>query len=247
MNLLHELVLRDIKKKYRRSVLGIFWSILNPVLIMLITSFVFSHLFRFEIQDYPLYLITGQVMFNFYSEATNFAMGSIIENGGLIKKTYVPKYLFTVSRVMSSLVNLALTLPAVLFIAVVTGSSISWHFLLCLLPLAALFLFCSGIGLFLAAVTVFFRDVYHLYGVVLAALSYATPTFYPLTIIPEQYRHVMYFNPLTYYLDAFRDCVYLDAVPQAKGLLMCFLIAGLALLVGAWTFRKCQNKFILYV
>ena len=247
MNLLHELVLRDIKKKYRRSVLGIFWSILNPVLIMLITSFVFSHLFRFEIQDYPLYLITGQVMFNFYSEATNFAMGSIIENGGLIKKTYVPKYLFTISRVMSSLVNLALTLPAVLFIAVVTGNPLSWHFLLCLLPLSALFLFCSGVGLFLAAVTVFFRDIYHLYGVVLAALSYATPTFYPLTIIPEQYRYVMYFNPLTYYLDAFRDCVYLDAVPQVKGLLMCFLIAGLALLIGTWTFRKCQNKFILYV
>ena len=122
MNLLHELVLRDIKKKYRRSVLGIFWSILNPVLIMLITSFVFSHLFRFEIQDYPLYLITGQVMFNFYSEATNFAMGSIIENGGLIKKTYVPKYLFTVSRVMSSLVNLALTLPTIILISVYTVS-----------------------------------------------------------------------------------------------------------------------------
>lgn len=247
MNLLRELVIRDIKKKYRRSVLGILWSMLNPIMIMLIMSFVFSHLFRFDIQNFPMYLIVGQVMFNFYSEATNFAMGSIIENGALIKKTYVPKYLFTISRVMSSLVNLSLTLPAIFIIALITGNPISWHFIVCLVPILMLFFFCMGMGLFLAAVTVYFRDVYHLYGVILAALSYATPIFYPMTIIPENYRYVMYFNPLTHYLEALRACVYLDTLPSLMNIGICGLLAALMMLVGGYAFKRCQDNFILYV
>lgn len=247
INLLRELVIRDIKKKYRRSVLGIMWSMLNPIMIMLIMSFVFSHLFRFDIKNYPMYLIVGQVMFNFYSEATNFAMGSIIDNSALIKKTYVPKYLFTVSRVMSSLVNLALTLPAIFIIALVTGNPISWHFFVCLIPILLLFFFCMGVGLFLAAVTVYFRDIYHLYGVILAALSYATPTFYPVTIIPESYRYVMYFNPLTHYLEALRDCVYLDKLPSLTNIGMCGLLAVIMMVIGSYAFKKYQDNFILYV
>lgn len=246
-NLLRELVIRDVKKKYRRSVLGILWSMLNPIMIMLIMSFVFSHLFRFDIANYPMYLIVGQVFFNFYAEATNFSMGSIIENGALIKKTYVPKYLFTISRVMSSLVNLAFTMPAILFIAIVTGNPLSWHFLFSIVPIFLLFIFCMGVGLFLAAAAVYFRDMIHLYGVIIAALNYATPTFYPITIIPEKYRYVMYFNPLTHYLDAFRDCIYLDKLPSFMNISMCALMAGIMLLIGAYVFKKCQDNFILYI
>ena len=246
-NLLRELVTRDIKKKYRRSVLGILWSMLNPIMIMLIMSFVFSHLFRFDIRNYPMYLIVGQIMFTFFSEATNFAMGSIIENGALIKKTYVPKCLFTISRVMSSLVNFVLTFPAVLAVAWITGNPVSWRFFVCLVPTFFLFLFCLGVGLFLAATTVYFRDIYHLYGVILAALNYATPTFYPITIIPEKYRYVMYLNPLTHYLDAYRNCIYTDALPTLQNIGMCAVWSVAALLIGIYAFRKCQDNFILYV
>lgn len=194
-----------------------------------------------------MYLIVGQVMFNFFSESTNFAMGSIIDNGSLIKKTYVPKYLFTISRVISTMVNLLLSLPAVFAIALVTGNPISWHFIFCLVPVFLLFIFCMGAGLLLAAAAVYFRDVYHLYGVVLAALNYATPSFYPITIIPEQYRYVMYFNPLTHYLDALRACIYLDTLPTFGNILMCAVMAVVMMLVGAYVFKKSQDNFILYV
>ncbi|WP_302163364.1 ABC transporter permease, partial [Veillonella seminalis] len=123
-NLIEELVIRDIKKKYRRSVLGILWSMLNPILMMLITAMVFSNLFRFDIKNFALYLLTGQIIFTFYAEATNFAMGSILENGALIKKVYIPKYLFPLSRVASSGVNLCFTLPAMLVIMLYTGQPI---------------------------------------------------------------------------------------------------------------------------
>ena len=103
--LIHELVIRDIKKKYRRSVLGVVWSILNPLLMMTVTAMVFSTIFRFSVENYPLYLLIGQIMFTLYAESTNFAMSSIIENGSLIKKVYIPKYLFPLSRVISSCVN----------------------------------------------------------------------------------------------------------------------------------------------
>ena len=133
-NLINELVNRDIKKKYRRSILGILWSMLNPLLMMLITAMVFSNLFRFEIKNFALYLLTGQIIFTFYAEATNFAMGSILENGHLIKKVYVPKYLFPLSRVASSAVNLLFTLPAMFAIIFVTGQTISFKIVFCIIP-----------------------------------------------------------------------------------------------------------------
>lgn len=123
--LIHELVIRDIKKKYRRSVLGILWSILNPLLMMTVTAMVFSTLFRFDIKNYPLYLLVGQILFTFYSESTSFAMSSIIDNSGLIRKIYIPKYLFPLSRVVSSGVNLLFTLPSLLIIIIATGQSLS--------------------------------------------------------------------------------------------------------------------------
>lgn len=246
-NLLRELVVRDIRKKYRRSILGILWSMLNPILIMLIMSFVFSQLFRFEIRNYPMYLITGQVVFNFFAESTNFSLGSILENGSLIKKIYVPKFLFTVSRVISSLVNLIFTLPAVVFIAIITGNPISWYIFSCVIAIILLCIFCLGISLFLATLTVFFRDMFHLYGVILTALSYATPIFYPLSIIPEEYRWVSMLNPLVYYLKLFRCSVYENAFPELSLIIICCFLSFFTLVIGGYFFCRNQQKFILYL
>ncbi|MBF1760694.1 MAG: ABC transporter permease, partial [Veillonella sp.] len=140
--------MRDIKKKYRRSILGYLWSMLNPLLTMLITAMVFSNLFRFQIDNFALYLLTGQLIFTFYSEATSFAMGSILENGSLIKKVYVPKYLFPISRVSSSAVNLLFSLPAMLAIMLYTDHEITITLVACIVPLILLYFFCIGIGLF---------------------------------------------------------------------------------------------------
>lgn len=246
-NLLRELVVRDIKKKYRRSILGVLWSMLNPLLIMLIMSVVFSHLFRFEIQNFLLYLITGQVLFSFYAEATNFSMGAIIDNGGLIKKIYVPKYLFVISRVLSSLVNLIFTMPAVIIIILITNNAISWKIFLSLFVVILLFLFCLGVGLILSTIAVFFRDMFHLYTVILTALSYATPIFYPITIIPERYRFLLEFNPLVYYLQSFREIIYYDSIPTMYTISMCVIISCITLAIGFYFFRKKEDKFILYI
>ncbi len=246
-NLINELVTRDIKKKYRRSVLGYLWSMLNPLLMMLITAMVFSNLFRFEIKNFALYLLTGQIIFTFFAESTNFAMGAILENGHLIKKVYVPKYLFPLSRVASSGVNLCFTLPAMLAIIIITGQTISLKLLFCVVPLILLFLFCLGVGLFLSALAVYFRDMFHIYGVALTALSYATPIFYPESIIPEKYLWLVKWNPLYYYLKMFREIVYSNQVPEISLILLCLLLSISAIIIGAAFFKKNQNEFILYI
>lgn len=137
----------------------------------------FSTLFRFDIKNYPLYLLIGQILFTFYAESTNFAMSSVIDNSGLIRKIYIPKYLFPLSRVISSGVNLLFTIPALFIIILFTGQPLNWRMLTFVLPLALFFVFCLGIGLILATMAVYFRDMFHLYGVLINLLSYATPIF----------------------------------------------------------------------
>lgn len=245
--LIHELVIRDIKKKYRRSVLGILWSVLNPLLMMAVTAMVFSTIFRFSIANYPLYLLVGQIMFTFFSESTTFAMTSIIENGSLLKKIYIPKYLFPLSRVISSCVNLLFTLPALIIIILFTGAPLSWGMITFVIPLVLLFFFCLGLGLLLSTMVVYFRDVFHLYGVVISLLSYATPIFYPEQIVPAEYSWLLGYNPLYYYCKAFRASLYSGMIPGSSVLLPCIGFAVVAFLVGSWAFKKYENHFILYV
>lgn len=245
--LIQELVVRDIKKKYRRSVLGVVWSILNPLLMMVVTAMVFSTLFRFDIHNYPLYLLTGQILFTFFAESTNFAMSSIIENGGLIRKIYIPKYLFPLSRVVSSSVNLLFTLPALVLIILVTGQPLTFAMLSFVVPLLLFFIFCLGVGLILSTMAVYFRDMFHLYGVLLNLLSYATPIFYPEKIVPEQFILLLKLNPLYYFFKAFRMSLYDGVLPTAPLLFHCTILAVVAFAIGCFVFKKYQNKFILYI
>ena len=245
--LIQELVVRDIKKKYRRSVLGVVWSILNPLLMMAVTAMVFSTLFRFDIKNYPLYLLTGQILFTFYAESTNFAMSSIIENGGLIRKIYIPKYLFPLSRVISSCVNLFFTIPALILIILVTGQPLTFAMLSFIVPLLLFFIFCLGVGLILATMAVYFRDMFHLYGVLLNLLNYATPIFYPEKIVPAQFDLLVKLNPLYYFFKAFRMSVYDGVLPTAPLLFHCTMIAAVVFIIGCYVFKKYQNHFILYI
>lgn len=245
--LIYVLVDRDIKKKYRRSILGVLWSLLNPLLMMLITAMVFSTLFRFDVENYILYLLIGQVAFSFYSEATNFAMGSILENASLIKKVYVPRYLFPMSRVASSCVNLLFTIPAVLFMMCYTGQYPTIDVLSFAVPLILFLIFALGVGLILSAAVVYFRDVFHLYSVLITALNYATPIFYPEKIVPEEYRFLMEYNPIYYFVKGFREVFYSGGLPSMDNTIICAEIAIIALILGIIIFRKAQKKFILYI
>lgn len=245
--LLNELVARDIKIKYRRSVLGVLWTLLNPLCMMIVLSVVFSNLFKFDIENFPLYLLSGQVIFNFYSDATNNSMGAIIMNASLIKKVYVPKYLFVLSRVISSFINLMASFTALLFVMIFTRAELHYTAFLSFIPLALLVAFSLGIGLILAAVVVKFRDIMHLYGVFITALMYLTPVIYPMSILPPWMKIVVNMNPITNYLVMFRDTMMNNQLPGLTALAVGAAEALAALGIGLYVFYKKQDDFILNI
>ncbi|OCT11126.1 ABC transporter [Paenibacillus pectinilyticus] len=246
-NLLFELVVRDIKVRYRKSVLGLLWTLLNPLMMMTVMTIVFSSLFKSNIPHFPVYFLTGSILFNFHSESTSQALMSIISNASLIKKVYIPKYLFPLSRVLSSLVNLGFAFVALLLVMVFDGAPINATVLLFFIPIVYLILFTTGLGLILSAVTVFFRDISHLYGVLTLLWTYMTPIFYPASIISDHYKWIFKYNPMYYFINFFREIMINGNFPGFVDNLLCFSIGILSMIVGLFTFYKCQNKFILHV
>lgn len=245
--LLNELVSRDIKIKYRRSVLGVLWTLLNPLCMMIVLSVVFSNMFKFEIENFPIYLLSGQVIFNFFSDATTNSMSAIINNASLIKKIYVPKYLFILSRVFSSFINLMASFTALLLVMLAMRVELHWTVLLVFIPLALLVLFSLGIGLILAAVTVKFRDIMHLYSVFTTALMYLTPVIYPMSLLPEWLKWIVRANPITNFLFMFRNVMMYNRLPDIFSVLLGIVEVGTALVIGLYVFYKNQDDFILNI
>lgn len=245
--LVNELVVRDLKIKYRRSFLGYLWSLLNPLMMMAVMSLVFSYMFRFDIPNYPLYLICGQTLWTFFNESTNMAMQSVIGNGALIRKVYIPKYIFPISRVLSSFVTMSFSLAAILIVMLVTRVPITWNMLLLPIPLILLLVFCMGIGMILSALAVYFRDILHLYSVLVMAWMYVTPIFYPVSALPENVAFLFQYNPMYHYVTFFRDVVLYGSFPAWNLWTGCIMFSALALIAGIMVFRKLQRNFILYV
>ena len=245
--LLNELVVRDIKVRYRKSVLGLLWTVLNPLLMMCVITVVFSTLFRQNIPNFPIYYLAGSLIFSFNSEATSNGLYSIIGSASLIKKVYIPKYLFPISKVLSALVNLGFSLVAMFVVMIVTGAPFHATLLLMPLPIFYVFLFTSGLSLLLAAATVYFRDIAHFWGVFVLAWTYFTPIFYPVTILPSFAMKIMQLNPMYHYVTYMRDVVLYGTFPGMKENLICFLIGAVTLLVGLWVFYRKQDRFVLYV
>lgn len=243
--LLTELVSRDIKIKYRRSVLGVLWTILNPLCMMVILSIVFSNIFKFDIENFPLYVLSGQVIFNFFNDATTNSMTSILGAASLIKKVYVPKYLFVLSRIFSSFINLIASYCALLVMMVVTRAELHWEIILSIIPLFMVVGFSLGVGLILAALTVKFRDIIHLYSVFTTGLMYLTPVIYPMSMLPDTLRKIVMLNPLTNYLIMFRDVMFNHTLPSMSGIAVGVLEMILALGIGVFVFYKKQDEFIL--
>ena len=204
-NLLYELVTRDIKVRYRRSVLGVLWTVLNPILMMIVMTIVFSQLFRFEIENFPIYFFCGNIIFSFMVTATNDALQSILGGASLLKKVYIPKYIFPVSKVLSAGVNLFFSYIAMLLVMLATG--VKFHATMLLTPVVALYvmLFSIGLGLILATMMVFFRDIAHLYGVVTTAWMYLTPIFYPESLLGDKSEWFLLLNPMYQYIHYMRS------------------------------------------
>ena len=245
--LLSELISRDIKIKYRKSVLGVLWTLLNPLLMMIVLSVVFSNLFKFDIENFPLYLLSGQIVFNFYNDSTSTAMTAIIGNAALIKKVYVPKYLFVISRVFSSFINLMASFTALMLVMIATRAELHWTVILSLIPLALLMLLSLGIGLILAALVVKFRDIIHLYSVFTTVLMYLTPVIYPMSILPEWLEKIVLLNPLTNILMMFRDVMINNTLFDFCALVTAVVETAFFMAMGLYVFYKNQDQFILNI
>lgn len=245
--LIKQLVSRDFKAKYKRSILGVFWSFLNPLLTMMVQYIVFSNLFRFDIPYYPVYLLSGIIVFNYFSEACGMALTSIIGNATLITKVYVPKYIYPLTRILSSLVNLLISMIPLIIVTMLSGLYPTKAYFLIPFILVCLAMFCLGLGMLLSAAMVFFRDIQFLWGVLTMIWMYLTPIFYPESILPEQIAWVLKINPLYYFINFLRSCVIDGVSPEPVVYVQCFLISLCVLAVGAWVFKKSQDKFVLYL
>lgn len=245
--LIRQLVNRDFKTKYKRSVLGVFWSFLNPLLTMGVQYIVFSNLFRFDIEHYPVYLLTGILMFSYFNEACSLTLISIVSNASLITKVYVPKYIYPLTRVMSSFINFLISLIPLVIVVLISGLRPSWSFLLVIIPMLCIAAFCLGLGMLLATSMVFFQDTQFLWGVISMIWMYLTPVFYPASILPENFRWIIEVNPLYYFIDFMRTCIISGTSPEPMMYVVCFLWAAGMLLIGTQVFRINQDKFILYL
>lgn len=245
--LMSRLVSRNFNTKYRQSVLGVFWSILNPLLTTAVLYFVFSTIFRTETENYIVYLLSGIVVWNAFVEAVNLGMESITGSASIINKVYVPRYIYPLSNVFSALINLLISLIPLVLICLITGLQITKAYLLLPIAILFLFLFASGMALIMATSNVFFRDTRFLWGVVTMMWTYLTPIFYTETIIPEAFRSLYHANPMYQFLLFFRNIFIQGVTPQPINYLYAFIGAVVPLTLGIWFFSRNQNKFVLYL
>ena len=245
--LIEQLVSRDFKTKYKRSVLGVLWSFLNPLLLMTVQYVVFSNLMRFEIEHYAAYLLCGIVIFNGFQDCANQSMHSITGNSTLITKVYVPKYIYPCSKVFSAGINTVLSMIPLLIVSMFSGvyPSFSWF----LIPIGLLFIliFTVGVGFLLSSVVVFFRDIEFLWGVFTTLWMYATPIIYDISILPDWMQKLEIINPMYHLISFMRTIVIGGQSPEPAAYLICLGIGLATVLLGGFVFKKTQDQFILYL
>lgn len=245
--LFQQLVQRDFKTKYKRSVLGVLWSLLNPLFLMTVQYVVFSNMFRFEIDHYVIYLLIGIIFFTFFNDATGQSMASIVMNAPLITKVYVPKYIFPIAKVVSIEINFVISLGILLLAVLLNGLTLKPVMLLIVVPVIGITIFCMGMGLILSALMVYFRDMQFLYGIITTMWMYLTPIFYPESLLADKVAIALKVNPM-YHLIKFTRTVIIDGVvPSAIDFACCLLIPVAVFLVCTAIFRKLQRNFVLYL
>jgi ABC-2 type transport system permease protein len=245
--LLTNLVKRDFSKKYRRSFLGVLWSVLNPLLMAAVVSVAFSKIFRIQTEHYPVYYLTGTLIFGFMSSATSHALSSMLNAAGLIKKVYIPKYIFPLEKCLFELLTTAFTFVAILLIMPALGVSLKPTVLLFWVPILYTLVFSVGLGMMLSAVNVFFRDVEHLYGVLTQAWLYLTPILYPVDVLPDSALWLLNINPMYYNVDYFRRVVMYGELPTLRLNIICASFSIGFLILGLLVFKRTQDKFILHI
>lgn len=245
--LFEELVKRDFTKKYKRTVLGMAWSILSPLMNLLIMWLVFSNFFGNNVDHYAIYLFAGQLVFSYFTDATNLGMNSLVGNAPIFSKVNVPKYLFLLSQNVSSLINFGLTLLIFFAFVAFDGIAFTWKFLLLIYPTVCLIVFNLGVGLILSALMVFFRDMQYLWGILTQLIMWLSAIFYTIDGYPYQTQCLFLANPIYLYIRYFRKIVIDGVIPtlqfHALGAFYALAVFG----IGCYMYKRYNHEFLYYV
>jgi len=241
------LIQRELKVRYKRSAIGFLWTMLQPLLTMLVLQTIFSSIFRFSVQNYPVYVLAGLLFWNFFSQSITASMNSLRGNAALLKKLPLPQAVFPVATVAAGVVNLVLALVPLLVLLVLTGHPLRPSLLFLPVSIALAAIFTLGAGLLLSPLAVFFYDVVELVSVLIVLVMYLTPIFYPMAIVPEEYRWIVRYNPVRSILEVFRDPIYYSKIPPAQHLAVAAAVALIAFVLGYWSFRRSADRIGFYV
>lgn len=245
--LFEQLVRRDFTLKYKRTVLGILWSVLSPLLNLLITGIIMSHFFGSNIDHYIVFLFIGQLLFSYFTDATNLGMTSLLENAPIFSKVNVPKYLFLLSKNVSSLMNFLITLVLLFGAILIDGLPITWKYISLLYPICCLILFNIGLGLILSALFVFFRDMQYLWGIFTQLLSWMSAIIYKIDTFSQTAQNLFLLNPMYLYIRYFRKIILENTMPSVAFHVLAGFYAIVVLLIGAHMYKKYNHEFLYYV
>ena len=245
--LFEELVKRDFKKKYKRTILGMGWSLLSPLLTLLVMKLVFTQFFGRSTPHYTIYLFCGNLVFSYFSEATKSGMQALMDNAKIFSKVAVPKYLFLFSKNVQTLISFLLTLVIFFIFVAIDKLPFTWKFICLLYPIGCLVLFNLGVGLILSALYIFFRDIKYLYDVLIKLLSYMSAIFYTIDKYSHNIQYAFLLNPIYLFIRYFRKIVIETAVPSIWFHLLMAADVMIVLGIGCWMYKKYNTKFLYYV
>lgn len=245
--LFEELVKRDFKQKYKRTVLGMAWSVLSPLLQLLVMRIVFTQFFGRGMEHYTTYLFCGTLVYGYYKSSTSGGMYSLMSNADVISKINIPKYMFLLSRNVSELINFGLTLVVFFLFVAIDGIPFGPQFVMLIYPILCLIVFNIGMGLVLSALYVFFRDINYLYEIFTLLLNYVSAIFYTVDGYPPMFQKLFLCNPLYCYIKYFRVIVMDGTVPSLPFHLLCAFYAIVMVAFGAFIYKKYNHQFLYYM
>lgn len=245
--LFEELVKRDFKKKYKRTVLGMAWSVLSPLLSLLVMRLVFTQFFGRNTPHYTIYLFCGNLVFSYFNESTTQGMSSLMANASIFTKVNVPKYLFLMSKNVQTLINFGVTLCVFVLFCILDGITFTWRWVLLLYPIVMLLFFNIGVGLVLSALFVFFRDIQYLWTVFVQLLTYMSAIFYTIDGYSPMVQNLFLINPIYLFIRYFRKIVIDMAIPSVWFHLLIGGYTVVVLALGCWMYKKYNHRFLYYV
>jgi ABC-2 type transport system permease protein len=242
-DLIFFLVRRDLTARYKRSVFGIAWTMLNPLGMMIVLSIVFSRVFRIAIEDYPAYVLSGLIAWNCFAQASSSAIYALVWGGDLLQRIYIPRSTFAISSIGTGLINLLLSLVPLLLVMVVIGTPLHWTILLSPIAMILLGFFSLGVGLLISTIGIYFFDVVEMYTILLMAWMYLTPIIYTIDLLPVKIQRLLQLNPMVHLVGLFRDLILYGTIPPTREWL---ITAGFALgtfLIGWLVFTSKSDEF----